>query len=250
MLMSRLSTYLVLAGLLVVALQSGQAQEPEPKVLIEQAIKAHGGPEELKKTQISVSQFKGKIQSPVGELELSGEIASDKDQRQRVSMQIEIMGMKVDILSVLKNDGGWAKANDAVVDLNADQIAEAREQTHSHWVATLLPLLGPEYKLAGRGEVKVQDKPAYGVIASRADRRDVQLFFDKETHLLVKMEQRVKDETGKELTEESYFSNFQEKEARQPMKVTVRRDDMPYLEAEVTSFQTRDKLEDSLFEKP
>jgi len=248
--MSRLSTHLILAGLLVAAFTTGRAADPEPKALIEQAIKAHGGAEELKKAQVSVSQFKGKIQSPVGELDVSGEVASDKDLRQRVAIQIEIMGNKVDILTVLKKDGGWIKANDAVLDLNADQIAEAREQTHGHWVATLVPLLGPEYKLAGRGEVKVQDKPAYGVIVSRADRRDVQLFFDKETHLLVKTEQRVKDESGKEMTEESYFSNYQEKDARQPLKVSVRRDDMPYMEAEVTSFQTRDKLEDSLFEKP
>jgi hypothetical protein len=248
--MSLLWTRLVLAGLLVVACHFAQAQEPEPKTLIEQAIKAHGGADELKKTTVSVSQFKGKIQSPVGELDVSGEIASDKDQRQRVSLQFEVMGVKVDVLTVLKNDGGWAKANDTVIDLNADQIAEAREQTHAQWVASLVPLLGPEYKLAGRGEVKVQDKPAFGVIVSRADRRDVQLFFDKESHLLVKTEQRVKDDTGKEMTQESFYSNFQEKDARQPMRLLVRRDDMPYMDAEITSFQTRAKLEDSLFEKP
>lgn len=248
--MSRLSTQLILAGVLACAFHSARAAEPEPKALIEQSIKAHGGAEELKKAQISVSQFRGKIQSPVGELEVSGEIASDKDQRQRVSLQFEVMGTKVDVLTVLKNDGGWANANGTIIELNADQITEAREQTHAHWVATLVPLLGPEYKLAGRGEVKVQDKPAYGVIVSRADRRDVQLFFDKETHLLVKTEQRVKDESGKEMTEESYFSGYQEKDARQPLKISVRRDDMPYMEAEVTGFQTREKLEDSLFEKP
>jgi hypothetical protein len=110
--------------------------------------------------------------------------------------------MKLEVLTVIKNDSGWTKVNDIVIDLNGDQIAEAREQTHGRWVTTLLPLLGPEYKLAGRGEVKVQDRPAYGVIVSRADRRDVQLFFDKETHLLVKTEQRVKDESGKEMTGE------------------------------------------------
>jgi hypothetical protein len=177
-------------------------------------------------------------------------VASDKDVRQRVALQLEVGGMKVDVLSVLTNDSGWVKVNDVVIDLDADKVAEAREQSHSHWVATLVPLRGPEYKLAGRGEVKVLDKPAYGVIASRDGRRDVQLFFDKETHLLVKTEQRVKDEAGKELTEESYFSNFEEKNARQPMKVSVRRDDMPYMDAEVTSFQTKEKLEDSLFQKP
>jgi hypothetical protein len=248
--MSRWSTYLVLAGLLAVAFHSGRAAEPDPKTLVEQAIKAHGGEAELKKVQISTSQFKGKIQSPAGELDVSGEVASDKDVRQRVALQLEVGGMKVEVLSVLTNDSGWVKVNDVVIDLDADKVAEAREQSHGHWVATLVPLRGPEYKLAGRGEVKVLDKPAYGVIASRDGRRDVQLFFDKETHLLVKTEQRVKDEAGKELTEESYFSNFEEKNARQPMKVSVRRDDMPYMDAEVTSFQTKEKLEDSLFQTP
>lgn len=52
------------------------------------------------------------------------------------------------------------------------------------------------------------------------------------------------------MTQESFYSNFQEKDARQPMKLIVRRDDMPYMDAEITSFQTREKLEDSLLEKP
>lgn len=241
---------ILLVAILAMTIHAAWSAEPDAKTLVEQAIKAHGGEAELKKVQICISQFKGKVQSPAGELEVSGEIASDKDARQRVTVQIDVGGMKLDILSVLGNESGWVKVNDVVVDLDGEKIAEAREQAHSHWVATLVPLLGPDYKLASRGEVMVQDKPAYGVIASRAERRDVQLFFDKETHLLVKMEQRVKDDAGMEVTEESYFSDYEEKDARQPRKVSVRRDDKPYMEAEVTSFQTKETLDDSLFQKP
>ena len=237
--------------LLVLAVSTAvRGDEPQPKELLEKAIAAHGGKEELTKLQVGVSQIKGTIHSPEGDLAFSGEAATDGAKRERATLQLEIGGMKFDVASVWAGDRGWIKFNDTVVDMDDDKLQQAREQAHVHMVATLTPLLGPDYKLASRGELKVGDKPALGIIVSRAERQDVQIFFDKETHLLVKTEQRVKDDAGKEVTEESVFSDHDPKGARQPRKVVVKRDDKPYLEAEVTSFDPREKLDDSLFQRP
>jgi hypothetical protein len=165
-------------------------------------------------------------------------------------LQLEIGGMTVDIATAWAGDRGWIKLNDVVVDMDADKLAEAREQAHANYVVTLVPLLEPEYKLASRGEVKVGERPALGIIVSKADRRDVQLFFDKETHLLVKTEQRVKDDAGREVTEESVLSDHEPKGARQARKLTVTRDGKPHVEVEVTSYDPEEKLDDKLFERP
>lgn len=228
-----------------------QAVEPEPKALIEKAITAHGGAAELAKLQAAVAHISGTIHLPTGDISFTGEITSDHAKRQRAAVQIDFAGQKANILSVLSGDSGWIKLNDeAVVDMDANQVATARAQAYSRWLTTLTPLTGPEIKLAGRGEVKVGDRAAFGVIVSQAGQGDVHLFFDQETSLLVKSEQRLKDETGMEVTEESTFSNHEERGTRQPRKVVVKRNDKPHLTAESTSLQPLEKLADNLFNKP
>ena len=249
MLAKRLSAcyWVVLA---VVAASAAQAAEPEPKALIQKAIAAHGGEKELTKLQISVSQIAGTIHSPEGELTFSGEVSSDQAKRQRATLQLDLAGQKITIVSVVAGDSGWTKFNEAVVDMDADQLIAARAQAYSHWLTTLTPLVGPEFKLASRGEIKVGNRAAYGVIVSQAGQGDVHLFFDEETSLLVKTEQRLKDETGREVTEESILSNHEEQGTRQARKIAVRRNDKPYFEAESTSLQPVEKLDDSLFKRP
>jgi len=241
---------LICLVVLVALAHAAYGDEPSPKELLEKAIAAHGGKEELTRLQGRTSQIKGTIHSPEGDLAFSGEVASDRSKRERVTLQLEIGGITFDIASVWAGERGWTKFNDVVVDMDADKLEQAREDAHAHFVSTLVPLLDAEFKLASRGEVKVGERPAWGIIVSKPDRRDVQLFFDKETHLLLKTEQRVKDDAGVEVTEESVLSDHEPKGARHPQKLTVRRNDKPYLEVEVTSYAPSEKFADSLFERP
>jgi hypothetical protein len=226
------------------------AQEPEPKALIQKSIAAQGGEKEVAQLQVAVKQLKGTIHTPDGDIAFSGEVAFEKTARQRITLDIEVAGQKINLITAITADGSWMKVNDTVLDLDADKVAEAREQAHAAWAATLVPLLANDFKLAGRGEVKVGDRPAWGVIVSRAGHRDMTLYFDKETSLLVKIEQRIKDDSGVEVTQESVFSDFEEKGLRQARKSTATRNDKPYLEAEITGYQLKDKLDDSLFKRP
>jgi hypothetical protein len=235
---------------LLLAPSFATAQEPEPKALVQKAIEAQGGEKEVARLQVGIKQLKGTIHTPDGELAFSGEVAYEKSDRQKAAFEIEVGGMKFSVATAITPDAAWLKFNDTVIDLDADKAAEAREQAHSGWAATLVPLLANDFKLAGRGEVKVGDRPTWGVIVSRAGHRDLTLFFDKETSLLLKIEQRIKDDGGREATQESVFSDFEEKGLRQPRKSTVKRDDKPYLEAEITGYELKEKLDDGLFKKP
>lgn len=87
---------------------------------------------------------------------------------------------------------------------------------------------------------------------TREGRRPINLFFDKETFHLVRTETRVKDETtSQEVTEESTFSEYKLIEgAQQPLKITIKRNDKPHADVEVTEFKYVEKLEDSVFAKP
>ena len=90
-----------------------------------------------------------------------------------------------------------------------------------------------------------------GVRVTSKDRRYVNLYFDKETNLLIKTEKQVKDDAGKEVTEEEYFSDYkEEKGIKHALKFTVKRDGKLFVEGEVTGGQYEEKLDDSTFAKP
>jgi hypothetical protein len=102
------------------------------------------------------------------------------------------------------------------------------------------------------GEVKVKGRPAVGVTASRKGAKDINLYFDKETGLLAKVEMRRRDlMSGEEVTEERIITEYQEAEGRKvAKKVEVLRDGKAFLEAEVTEVKVLEKVDDSEFAKP
>jgi ABC-type Na+ transport system ATPase subunit NatA len=120
-------------------------------------------------------------------------------------------------------------------------------------VVTLVPLKEKDYKLSTLGETKVGKKAAVGIKVTRKDHRDVNLFFDKDTGLLVKTETTIKDfmAGGQELNQETVMSDFKEIEGRKlPTKVVISRDGKKFVDGETSDQKYSDKLEDSVFAKP
>jgi hypothetical protein len=153
---------------------------------------------------------------------------------------------------VLDGDKGWFKAGDAM-DLSKEQLAEAKEEQYARHVATLLPLKKGGFTLASLGEQKVDDRPAAGVKVSHQGHRDVTLFFDKDSGLLVKTEQTVKDEQqgGKEVKQEIWYSDFKDTEGRKvPTKIKFNRDGKKFVESEMSDYKPVEKLEANTFAKP
>jgi hypothetical protein len=122
---------------------------------------------------------------------------------------------------------------------------------HSLTVESLAPLLvGDTYKLELIGEAKVSDKPAVGVRVSAKGHKDISLFFDKESGLLVKTQKRTK-EAGVEVDEENFYSDFKEIDGvKLPMTLKILHDGKKFLDAKVTEAKLLEKLDDDVFAKP
>jgi hypothetical protein len=224
----------------------------DARALVEKAVKAQGGQEKLEKFAAHTSKFKGTFHGMGQAIPMTGEISSQGADRFKMEAEVEAGGMKFRFVSVLAGDKGWVRVGDATTEMDKDQLAEAEEQAYAGWVGTLAPLKDKEFTLAAIGEAKVNDKPALGVKVSRKGRRDVDLYFDKETGLLVKTETRVKDEgSGQEVTEENYPGEYKEVQGtKQPTKFTVKRDGKLWVEGEATEQQLAEKLDDGVFAKP
>jgi hypothetical protein len=224
----------------------------DARALVEKAIKAQGGQEKLAKLTAHTLKFKGTFHGMGQAIPMTGEIATQGNDKVRLDAEVEAGGMKFRVINVLAGDKGWNKIGDAVMELDKDQVAEAQHQAYSGWVSTLTPLAGKEFTLSTIGEMEIEKRPALGVKVTSKGRRDVDLYFDKESGLLVKFEHRVKDEgSGQEVTEENIASDYKEVQGtKQAMKFVVKRDGKLFVEGEATEYQLLEKLEDSVFAKP
>jgi hypothetical protein len=82
-------------------------------------------------------------------------------------------------------------------------------------------------------------------------RKEMRLYFDKETGLLTKTEHLLADEKGKEIRQEEYYSDFKEFEGfRRPAKMLALRNGAKVMEAQLIDVKYADKIDDSEFDKP
>jgi len=238
-----------LSFLALAAAAPARAGDDDVKAVVEKAIKAQGGADEIAKYPAARLTLKGKFYGMGGDgVDFTSTSAVQQPDRSRN----EVTGDQFKFLQVVNGDKGWIKLNDNVQDMDKDQLAEARETLHAGAVQRLVGLTGKDYKLSSLGESKVGDKAAVGVHVERKGRRDVNLFFDKDTGLLLKLETRVKDlMAGKEVTEERLFSDYKKMDGAQvPQKVVINRDGNKYVESELTDYKRMEKLDSSLFDKP
>ncbi len=225
----------------------------EARTLVDKAIKAHGGAENLAKYQATVLSFKGTFHGMGMELPMTGTISAHGLDKLKAEITIEAGGMKIEIVNVVNGDKGWTKVAGNTIELDKDAVAEAKEKAHAEYVASLLPLIdGKGYTMATTGEFEVGEKKAMGVKVTSKGHRDVDLYFDKETGLLVQYDVKVKDEgSGQEVLESSFPSDYKDlKGTKYAKKAIVKRDGKLYLAFEVTEIELHDKLDASIFDKP
>jgi hypothetical protein len=234
----------VAAGLVLAF--SGALRAEEPKEIIDKAIKAAGGEEKLAKFKAHTWSAKGTYYGAGDGMPYTAEYAVQFPDKIRVEI-------KNVFTLVLNGDKGWMKMGDDSNEMDAEQLAEQKEVHHAGYVTTLLPLKGKGYALAPLGDVKIAGRPAVGIKVSSKNHRDVNLYFDKETNLLVKGEWTVKamEEGGKEVAQETLYSDYKDVDgAKVPMKVALNRDGKKYVESENSDVKVAEKLDDSLFGKP
>jgi hypothetical protein len=239
-------------GLALAAAPVRADDQAEIKALLDKAIKASGGEEKLAKAKGTVSKIKGKWYGMGEGIPYTGEISIQPNQK-RFEVNAEAGDMKFKFVQVIDGDKGWKQLNNDTTDMEKEAIAEVKEELNLYQAKSLVALQDKEYTLSPLGETKVDKKKVTGLKVSRKGFRDVNLFFDKETGLLIKTETTIKDIDmgGKEFTEESIFSDFKEIEGKKvPTKVVVNRDGKLYLEGESTEIKFHEKIDDGVFAKP
>lgn len=252
--MPRVLTPLLSAALLFAAAPGLRAADDDPKAVVARAIKAHGGAEYLDKHPAARSTNKGKINLPgVGEAEFTQTIAYVLPNKLKDNLELSIGGQKIVVVTLLNGDALSIEAAGKAVDVTDDIKKAMKDVVYTMSMARLTPLLADKkFELTLFGEAKVEDKPAVGVRVSAKGQKDITLFFDQKTGLLVKVEHRtVAAGTGNEVGEERIIQEYgKDKDGRPvPKKVVVKHDGKTFLEAELSDLTYLETIDDGEFKK-
>lgn len=252
--MSRVLRPLLSAVMLVAVAPGLRAADDDPKAIIARAIKAHGGEEFLTKNQAAKAQNKGKINvSGIGEAEFTQDVQYMLPDKLKDNLELSIAGQKITVATVMNGDKLSIEAAGKEVPITDDIKKAMSDAVNMMKMARLAPLLkDKKYELTLFGEAKVEDKPAVGVRVSAKGQKDITLFFDTKTGLLVKIEHRtVEPGTGNEVGEERIILEYKTDKDGIPLpkKVLVKHDGKTFIEAESVEFAYLEKIDDSEFKK-
>jgi hypothetical protein len=229
----------------------GQGQDGEPRAILDKAIKAHGGAKKLAAIKAMQIKGKGKIYQPM-EAAFTAEISVQLPDKLKLSVDLEINNMNFAFVQVFDGKKGWQGITGMIKEFDADEVKEAKEQAHVEEVESLIVLKDKSYKLSALGEAKVGDHDAVGIQVTKKGRRDVNLFFDKKTHLLLKAEYRALDPSKQEVTQEKLFLDYKDVGGlKSPGRMVVNNDGKKFLEIEITETNFMETpFDDSVFAKP
>ena len=244
---------LSVATCLALGLAGRAAAQEAPRAVLEKAIQASGGAEKLGKFTISRSKFKGTGEFEGVRANLTGEVLVQLPRQMKLDLQVEVQGQNVTLLYVVNGAKGWIQMLGQTTEIKGHELEEQKESLHAEYVQMLVPLLRDKsFTLAPLGDLKVNGRDAVGIQVAQRGHKDVNLYFDKATWLLAKVERRIVEENGnQEATEGTYYSDYRKVDGVQvPMKLQVYHDDKKILEGEVTEFQFLDRVEEGEFAAP
>jgi hypothetical protein len=170
----------------------------------------------------------------------------------RVEIQAEVQGQNVTLLYVLNGDKGWLQVLGETTEIKGEELEDQKEGLHAEHVQTLAPLLTDKgFTLEPLGEAKVNGRDAVGVKVASRGHKDVNLYFDRVSGLLAKVERRALNDAQQEVTEETFCSDYKDVDGVQvPMKVVIHHDGKLFLEMEVTEYSFLDRIDDREFTRP
>jgi hypothetical protein len=231
-----------------------QAQETDARVILDKAMKAQGDEKIAQKLLSVVGKSKGKLHIMDMALTLNVQSWNQLPGKTKSVISMTGEGANFEIIQVINGDKGWISFDGNVADLDGDQMKEAKEMMHVERVTNLFSIKGDkELKLTTLGDSKVGDTAVVGVKVSKTGQRDVSMFFDKKTNLLVKALYRARDPISQEeVTQEKHYGGFKEfvPGFKSASTVTVKNDGNPFMELEITEVRTVDRHDDAIFAKP
>lgn len=222
--------------------------------IIERAIEAQGGPTQVAKLRTTRIKVEGRIDLGPDQKDLPFALEDTRQAPRRYKTVLRVQVTRVaahSLTVVLDGDKGWAQAGDRVVDLRGADLAEVQDQRRGEDLDRLGFLKDKSRVLTLLPDTTVRGQPAVGVLVKARGQRDVKLYFDRSSGLLLKRERRIVGPAGREVLQETFFSDYQEQDGlKHYRKIAVLHDGDRFIEGTVSELEFFDKLDAKVFARP
>jgi hypothetical protein len=252
--MTRFFGVVVATALLLSARCGVLADGPDAKAVIEKAVQALGGEAKLAALESKAIETKsaGKLNFAGNEGDFKTKVVTMGLHHFRQEFEGDFAGNPVKGVTVLDGDKGWRKFGDNTGKLEDEQLANQKRAVYLSVVpALILPLKGKDFKVESAKEEKVGDKPAIALKIVGPDKKDFELFFDKESGLPVKMVATVAGFQGEEFTQETTYHKYKDFDGvKRATKVENKRDGQKFIDMEISDVKVLDKTDPKTFAEP
>jgi hypothetical protein len=207
-----MTRFMLFAGMALVLGASGpivRSEQPTPEQIIDKALRAHGGEDRLK--ELSGFCLKDRTIYDKGQT-WNFEMTVSPPQRYRSEVKVGSEGKPR--VMVIDGDQGWIKTSDEVISYPPTFLDSMRKYT--------IPYTGPRSILRLRdrqknprchfstvGECTIDGHPAVGVLMKLEGGSQQTWYFDKDSGLLLKQENRTANFEGEDTVTVSTFSDYQ-----------------------------------------
>lgn len=223
--------------------------QAELKSLVKKVIEAHGGDKLL---EIKAATVKSKVTAPDGRVFTSTASVQAPHQFRVV---IEEQGGRAEkTVHAMNGKTCTCQENGRDVKLDEEGRKKIAQLGHRLNLSVLISSLKNEsYKLEPLGDSQVGDHTVEGVKVIREGHHDISMYFDKKSHLLVKLKTRTKfSKNGEEVPLEADYSEYKDVQGCMlPMKVKYKRNDRTGRTVEILEYRLhKEKLPEEHFVKP
>ncbi len=187
------------------------AAEPDPKTVIEKAIKAHGGLDALKKYPGGEYKIDGDATILGEKAKLASTISYALPDKFRMTVETTILEKKSSLVVVVNGEKVKATTNGKVEELKENVKAEFRQLAMVQEVSLLYPLLDSDkFTLkAGKNE-RIDATEVEVVTVTRKGMKEIKMCFEKEAGRLVRFTHKMPSPLGGEVDHEVTQSEFKE----------------------------------------
>jgi outer membrane lipoprotein-sorting protein len=226
---------------------SGRSDDQdESKAIVEKAIKATGGKDKLARinafsARVTMTSKEGKSVA-----RYTADVTVQGFDRIRIAMALGDND-KVET-TVINGDKGSIKWGTELLVMPEKMVNEYKNRLYGLRLAyTLTPLIEKDVSLVALAEIRVNDRPAVGMIVTKKDRPDIKLYFDKATNLPAQLEFEINAPGGKK-TVVCVFGDYKDFDGTKHFtKVTSKTGNDDTEETEFANVKLLEKLDAKLF---
>jgi hypothetical protein len=244
----RIAAILIVAGFMPATARA----QTDARPIIEDAVKAHGGMETLGKYPGARIKVKGTVEVQRQPAPYSGQSVYLMPDRVKSTVTLTIQNIARTIETIQNGERSAMIVGGLAQHVAEAQAQELRTSLYCQNLARLVPLLKEsKYTLTAAGEKIIDDKKVVGVRVASAGHKDVTLYFDAESHLLVMLERPGFGADGGKLDQQEFYSDFRTASGlKYAAKTKVVQNGKVTRETEVAEFQPLERVEAREFAIP